>query len=136
MTPRGLKQLKRTKQKGTGSPQLRPSPQLLGQGSKHHQAPPPLDIHPNGPPPMESINWNLDIGVAGLGSGGGFDDMDMDFATLFYAVNEQNFMLSDPSFSASHPSHTVISSQPMTTTKKELHPGVMSNPNPLNATSM
>ncbi|KAG7371298.1 HSF-type DNA-binding protein [Nitzschia inconspicua] len=111
------------------------------------QAPPPLGgiappitigsgIDPNGPPPMESINWNLDIGVAGLGSGGGFDDMDMDFATLFDAEHEQNFMLSDPSFSTPSPSHTVTSSQPMTTTKEESHSGKSSNPNPLNATSM
>ena len=64
------------------------------------QAPPPLGgvaplptgTDPNGHPPMESINWNLDFGGTGA-----IDDMDMDFATLFDTENEQNFMLSDPS---------------------------------------
>jgi hypothetical protein len=60
------------------------------------QAPPPLGalappVNPtgdNGHPPMESINWNLDVGL-----GGGLDDMDMDFANLFDTETEQNFMM-------------------------------------------
>jgi hypothetical protein len=68
------------------------------------QAPPPLGGMPapaypvlsaNGGeslhPPLESINWNLDLG--GLGTGSGFDDMDMDFATLFDSEHEHNFLM-------------------------------------------
>jgi hypothetical protein len=60
-------------------------------------APPAIGVGPdhNGHPPMESINWNLDFGT-GL-SGSGLDDMDMDFATLFDAEQEQNFMFPDTS---------------------------------------
>ena len=101
------------------------------------QAPPPLggmpppanpsmnaDPNSSGHPPMESINWNLDLGGSAFGSG--FDDMDMDFATLFDAEQEQNFMMHDPS--APSPSG---GAGPGPSPGKEDH----GTPNPLNATS-
>jgi len=98
------------------------------------QAPPPLvgmpppaapghmnSSDPVGHPPMESINWNLDLGPA-LGSG--LDDMDMDFATLFDTEQEQNFMTTDA------PSPSAANAPPNTSPPTEEH----GTPNPLNAT--
>lgn len=100
------------------------------------QAPPPLggmappaigSADPNGAPPMASINWNLDFNGVGLGNGVGLDDMDMDFATLFDAENEQNFMLSD----TSSPPHS--SGAPPENGKDDSLPGG-TTPDPLDIT--
>ena len=40
-------------------------------------------------PQVESINWNLDVDSAGPMLSSGFDDIDMDFATLFDSTEEQ-----------------------------------------------
>ena len=40
-------------------------------------------------PQVESINWNLDVDSAGPMLSSGFDDIDMDFATLFDNTEEQ-----------------------------------------------
>jgi hypothetical protein len=47
----------------------------------------------SGVPQVESINWNLDVDSAGPMLGSGFDDIDMDFATLF--DTEEQLLSSD-----------------------------------------
>jgi hypothetical protein len=73
------------------------TPTGVSQGLK---APPPLGgVTPQstfgaggsgGNPPLTSIDWNLDMGD-GVG-GQGFDDLDMDFATLFDTESEMNMI--------------------------------------------
>jgi hypothetical protein len=106
------------------------------------QAPPPLGgmappttlsngTDPNGHPPMESINWNVDGGDIAL-EPGGVDDMDVDFVSLFDTEYEQSFLWSEtpspPSFPSVDP--TV---PPTPNGHQESSQGTSSTPNPLNA---
>jgi hypothetical protein len=90
--------------------------------------PPPLVMPPaasgssTAGPPLESMNWNFDLGGSALGAG--VDDMDVEFATLFDSEEEQSLLMQG----MMAPSPMTVSTSPAPTST-ETH----GTPNPLNA---
>lgn len=94
------------------------------------QAPPPLvgmpppGVHASSlGPPLESINWNFDLGSSALA--GGVDDMDVDFAALFDTEEEHSLMMQGSMAPSPPPGATGPTSHPSPT---DIH----GTPNPLN----
>jgi hypothetical protein len=93
--------------------------------------------------PLESMNWNFDLGgsALGFGTGGGgvgLDDMDVEFSTLFDTEEEHSLILQSMAFTSSPSPLTISTSPSLPTTSTEIQQQQQQQhgiPNPLNAQS-